>query len=45
VQNLSFLEILMCSMVNMDDLGLYYVVAGDHFARCWSIGERDIGHN
>jgi hypothetical protein len=45
VQKLSFLEILMCFMVNMNDLGLYYVVAGDHFARCQSIGEREIGHN
>jgi hypothetical protein len=24
-------------MVNMADLGLYYVVAGDHFARCRSL--------
>jgi hypothetical protein len=30
MQKLSFLEILMCLMVKMVDLGLYYVVAGDH---------------
>jgi hypothetical protein len=30
-------------MVNMADLGLYYVVAGDHLARCRSTGESEIG--
>jgi hypothetical protein len=27
---LIFLEILMCFMVNMANLGLFYVVAGNH---------------
>jgi hypothetical protein len=40
VKNASF---LMFFMVNMDDLGLYYVVVGDHFARCRSVGESGIG--
>jgi hypothetical protein len=30
-KNSSFLEIFMCFMFEMADLGLYYVVAGDHW--------------
>jgi hypothetical protein len=33
----------MFFMVNMADLGLYYVVAGDHYARCRWAGESGIG--
>jgi hypothetical protein len=29
-EKLIFLEILMCFMVEMADVGLYYVVAGEH---------------
>jgi hypothetical protein len=31
VKNSSFLENLMCFMFEMADLGLYYVVVGDHW--------------
>jgi hypothetical protein len=34
---------LMFFMVNMADLGLFYVVVGDHFERCHSDGESGIG--
>jgi hypothetical protein len=41
-EKLIFLNVFM---VNMANLGLYYVVAGDHFARCRLVGESKIGPN
>jgi hypothetical protein len=34
---------LMLFMVHLADLGLFYVVAGDHCARCRLVGESGIG--
>jgi hypothetical protein len=34
---------LMLFMVHVADLGLFYVAAGDHFARCQLVGESGIG--
>jgi len=36
---------LMLFMVHLDDLGLFYVAAGDYFARCRLFGESGIGPN
>jgi hypothetical protein len=37
------LILLMLCMVHLDNLGLFYVGAGDHCARCWLVGESEIG--
>jgi hypothetical protein len=34
---------LMWFMVHVANLGLFYVAAGDHFARCWLVSESGIG--
>jgi hypothetical protein len=34
---------LMLFMVHLAELGLLYVVAGEHCARCWLVGESGIG--